>query len=131
MICQTDCLTSIALSDHVRDVVGHEVKRYAYGGDAIENGLVAVTAGGGIYPFVARELVSLGIHHYITGVTRPMPSFEPTMEFHRIARENGISIIGATHDSTEQFACRAMVRYFKERGVPAEFLAGEPCLNDL
>jgi putative NIF3 family GTP cyclohydrolase 1 type 2 len=131
VICKTEYETGSELSEHVRDVVGHEVKRYAYGEDAIPDGLVAVTAGGGSYPFVARELAALGIEHYITGVTRPMPSFEPTMEFHAIARENGISLIGATHDSTEQYACRAMVRYFQERGIPAEFLAGEPCLNDL
>ena len=131
VICKTNCKTGSALSEHVRAVVGHAVKRYAYGEDAISDGLVAITAGGGSYPFVARELALLGIKHYLTGVTRPMPSFEPTMEFHRIAKENGISLIGATHDSTEQYACRAMVRYFEERGIPAEFFAGKPCLNDL
>ncbi len=131
VICKTNCETGSELTEHVRTVVGHAVKRYAYGEEAISDGLVAVTAGGGIYPFVARELVSFGIKHYITGVTRPMPSFEPTMEFHAIARENGISVIGATHESTEQYACRAMVRYFEERGIPAEFLTGKPCLNDL
>ena len=131
VICKTNCMTSVDLAERVRTVVGHEVKRYAYGEDAISDGLVAVAAGGGSYPFVARELAALGVKHYITGVTRPMPSFEPTMEFHQIMRENGISLIGATHDSTEQYACRAMVRYFEERGISAEFLAGEPCLNDL
>ena len=131
VICRTIYKTSSALAEHVRAVVGHAVKRYAYGEDAISYGLVAVAAGGGSYPFVARELVALGIKHYITGVTRPMPSFEPTMKFHQMMRENRISLIGATHDSTEQYACRAMVRYFEERGVPAEFLSGEPCLNDL
>lgn len=131
VVCKTDYKTSGDLAAHVRAVVGHEVKRYAYGDDAILDGRVAVAAGGGSYPFVARELAALGIRHYITGVTRPMPSFEPTMEFHRIAKENGICLIGASHDSTEQFACRAMVRYFEERGVSAEFLAGTPCLNDL
>lgn len=131
VICKTEYKTGSELSEHVRAVVGHEVKRYAYGADAILDGLVAIAAGGGSYPFIARELASLGVKHYITGFTRPMPSFEPTMEFHAIARENKISLIGATHDSTEQYACRAMVRYFEERGVAAEFLAGEPCRNDL
>jgi len=74
---------------------------------------------------------SLGVNLYVTGVTRPIPSFEPTLEFHRIAKLNGINIIGATHYSTEQFACRAMVRYFTLLGLPAEFLPGQPCLNDL
>lgn len=131
VICKTIYKTGGELAEHVRAILGHAVKRYAYGDDAISDGLVAVAAGGGSYPFVARELAAIGVKHYITGVTRPMPSFEPTLEFHQIMRENGISLIGATHESTEQYACRAMVRYFEECGIPAEFLAGEPCLNDL
>ncbi len=46
-------------------------------------------------------------------------------------KENKINIIGATHYSTEKFACMAMLDYFKQTGLPAEFIEGNPDLNDL
>mgnify|MGYP000116935024 FL=1 len=57
--------------------------------------------------------------------------FEPTLEFHRIAKTNGISVIGATHYSTERFACIAMAEYFQKLGPEAVFLEGTYYLNDL
>lgn len=131
VVCKTDLPTAAALAEQTRRIMGHEVKLRDYGEQEIRGGLVGVAAGGGTYPFVANELVSLGINLYVTGVTRPVPSFEPTLEFHRIAKQNGVSVIGATHYSTEQFACRAVAGYFATLGLPAEFLPGQPCLNDL
>ena len=131
VVCKTNLPTANALVEQTHALVGHEVNLREYGTQEIRNGLVGVAAGGGTYPFVANELVSLGINLYVTGVTRPVPSFEPTLEFHRIAKQNGVSVIGATHYSTEQFACRAVARYFADFGLPAEFLPGQPCLNDL
>ena len=53
------------------------------------------------------------------------------MEFHRIARESKINVVGATHYSTEKFACIAMKDYFSKLGVEAEFIEGVPCMEDL
>jgi putative NIF3 family GTP cyclohydrolase 1 type 2 len=53
------------------------------------------------------------------------------MEFHRIAKENKINLLGATHYSTEKFACMAIVEYFAELGIEAEFIEGTPCMEDL
>ena len=50
------------------------------------------------------------------------------MEF---SQENEINIIGATHYSTEKFACISMVKYFESLGIPAEFLEGKYYLEDL
>ncbi len=53
------------------------------------------------------------------------------MEFHRIVLESKINVIGATHYSTEKYACMAMTGYFKKIGVEAEFLEGRYFLEDL
>lgn len=53
------------------------------------------------------------------------------MEFHRITEERKINVIGATHYTTEKYACMAMVGYFEKLGVQAEFLEGRFYLEDL
>ncbi len=131
VICTTQIKTASGLRDYIKPIIGHEIKLRAYGEDLIHEGRVAVAAGGGSYGFVAEELSELGINMYITGFTRPIPSFEPTMEFHRIAKENKINVLGATHYTTEKYACIAMVGYFKKLGIQADFLEGNFYLEDL
>jgi len=53
------------------------------------------------------------------------------VEFHRITEERKINVIGATHYTTEKYACMAMVGYFEKLGVQAEFLEGRFYLEDL
>jgi putative NIF3 family GTP cyclohydrolase 1 type 2 len=122
-------MTDLAL--HVESVIGHSVKVRRYGDEMIKGGRVAVAAGGGCIDFVASELCELGVNTYLTGCTRPIPSFEPNMEFHRIAAEGKVNVVGATHYSTEKFACMAMEKYFAGLGIEAEFVEGEPCMEDL
>ncbi|UCG57681.1 MAG: Nif3-like dinuclear metal center hexameric protein [Phycisphaerales bacterium] len=131
VICETSFAKLADFASHVRDVVGHDVKVRQYGDATIEKGRVAIAAGGGCIDFVAREVSDLGVNTYLTGVTKPTPSFEPTMEFHRIARENRINVVSATHYSTEKYACMAMVDYFAGLGIEAEFVEGTPCMDDL
>ena len=131
VICKTNIKTAIELSEYVRSIADHEVKLSSYGDDLIHGGRVAVAAGGGSVGFVAKELSELGINMYITGCTRIVPSVEPIMEFHKITRENKINVIGATHYTTEKYACMAMVRYFEKSGIQAEFLEGKYYLEDL
>ncbi len=131
VICKTDCIKLLDFALHVRNVIGHDIKVRQYGDDIIKNKTVAVAAGGGCIDFVARELTELGINTFLTGLTKPMPAFEPGMEFHRIAKENKINVVGATHYSTEKFACIAMVDYFTGLGMEAEFIEGNPCMEDL
>jgi putative NIF3 family GTP cyclohydrolase 1 type 2 len=131
VICKTDKKTASVLVEYVKSIVGHEVKLIRNGDDAIYNGRVAIAAGGGSVGFVAKEISELGINMYITGCTRRVPSVEPIMEFHRIAEERKINVIGATHYTTEKYACISMVRYFKMLGVQAEFLEGKYYLEDL
>jgi putative NIF3 family GTP cyclohydrolase 1 type 2 len=116
---------------HVRNIIGHEIKIRQHGNEIIDDKTVGVAAGGGCIDFVAQELAALGINTFLTGCTRPIPTFEPNMEFHRIAKENRINLVGATHYSTEKFACMAMEKYFTKLGIEAEFIEGTPCMEDL
>lgn len=131
VICETGFTKMTDFAIHVQNVIGHDVKVRQYGDEIIENRRVAIAAGGGCIDFVARELSELGVNTYLTGLIKPMPSFEPSMEFHRIAKENKINVVGATHYSTEKFACIAMVDYFAGLGMEAEFIEGTPCMEDL
>lgn len=131
VLCRTKFTSVSDFVDHVREIIGHEIRLRPYGEPVIRNGTVAVAAGGGSYPFVAEELAELGVNTYLTGFTRPLPHFEPTMEFHRIAEKSHINVIGATHYSTEKYACIAMTNYFVKLGLPAEFIPGKYHLEDL
>ncbi|SNS26171.1 Putative GTP cyclohydrolase 1 type 2, NIF3 family [Anaerovirgula multivorans] len=131
VICKTSFKSVLDFSDYVKKVIGHDIKLRNYGELDIRKGKVAIAAGGGSYPFVATELADLGINVYLTGFTKPLQYFELTMEFHKIAKDNQINVIGATHYSTEKYACISMVDYFKKLGVCAEFLEGKYFLEDL
>jgi putative NIF3 family GTP cyclohydrolase 1 type 2 len=131
ILCKTELKTITELAEKVKSAIGHEVKLLAYGDNVIHEGRVAVAAGGGSVGFVAEELSNLGINMYITGCIRHVPSYEPTEEFHRIICENNINVIGATHYTTEKFACIAMTKYFNRIGIPADFLEGRYYLEDM
>jgi putative NIF3 family GTP cyclohydrolase 1 type 2 len=131
VICQTEKITADELAAYMESRIGHEVKLRKNGKDKIHNGLVAVAAGGGNVDFAAREIAELGINLYVTGCTRQVPSFEPVVEFHRIVEDEQINVIGASHYTTEKYACQAMVDYFENLGIPAEFLEGKYYLEDL
>ena len=131
VICTTEKKTARELATHVAAVVGHEVKLLQNGSEHIHRGRVAVVAGGGSVDFAVKEIADLGINMYITGTTREVPFVDSIGEFHRIIREKDINVIGATHYTTEKYACMAMVRYFTELGIEAEFLEGRYYLEDL
>jgi putative NIF3 family GTP cyclohydrolase 1 type 2 len=131
VICKTEKRTATELKEHVQAMIGHEVKLIMHGENNIPEGHVAVAAGGGSVGFAAKELVELGINMYITGNTRQVPGVESIMEFHKIIKEKKINVIGATHYSTEKYACIAMVKYFERLGIPAEFIEGKYYLEDL
>ena len=131
VICNTLFKTSNELAQQVKSIVGHEIKLISNGDDAIRHGLVGVAAGGGSVGFAAKELSELGINMYITGNTREVPHVEPITDFHRITKEKRINVLGATHYSTEKYACMAMVRYFEKLGLQSVFLQGHYYLEDL
>jgi len=131
VICKTRFVKLEDFASHVEKILGHEIKIRRDGDNIIESKTVAVAAGGGCIDFVAQELAALNINTFLTGCTKPIPSFGPNMEFHRIAKENKINVVGATHYSTEKFACMAIVEYFAGIGIEAEFIKGSPRTEDL
>jgi len=131
VICETTFTKVTDFALHVKNVIGHNINVRQYGDEIIKRRRVAVASGGGCVDFVARELSELDVNTFLTGVTRPIPSLEPNIEFHRVAKESGINVVGATHYSTEKFACMAMVDYFARLGIEAEFIEGKPCTEDL
>jgi hypothetical protein len=40
-------------------------------------------------------------------------------------------MIGASHYSTEKFACMRMTKYFESLGFPAEFVKDKPDMGDI
>ncbi|MCL2575328.1 MAG: Nif3-like dinuclear metal center hexameric protein [Defluviitaleaceae bacterium] len=108
--------------------VGHKTKIYQYGNDEIADGKIAVVAGGGNDVDVLTELVTNGINTLVTGVTR---ASDYTKAAHDFAKANKINLLGGTHYSSEKYACIAMVDYFKNLGIDAEFVADEPCFEDM
>jgi len=131
VIGKTECKSIHELAATVKDAVGHDVKLWNYGTDQIPNQKVAVVGGGGNYPQIAEELGESDIRTYITGVTMKIPSYEPSLIFHDICKTHGINVIGATHYSTEKFACIAIQKFFDKMGLHSEFVNDEPSFNDL
>jgi putative NIF3 family GTP cyclohydrolase 1 type 2 len=131
VVCKTELKTATKLAEYVCSIVGHEVRLIKNGDDVIHDGRVAIAAGGGSVGFAAKELSERGINMYITGCTRAVLSVESIVEFHRIIKESKINVIGATHYSTEKYACMAMVGYFEKLGIKAEFVEGRFYLEDL
>lgn len=108
--------------------VGHKASLYAYGDERIVAGKVAFVAGGGNSVEVLEDVAKAGINTFVTGVTL---ANEYSKEAHAFAKKNRINILGGTHYSTEAFACQAMCRYFEGIGLPARFVADEPCFEDM
>ena len=131
VIGKTNFKTIDELARKVEKTVGHQIKIFNYGTSEIKNQKVSLVAGGGNDPETIKELVKLGINTYVTGVTKINESYAPSVEFHKVAKKNGINVIGATHYSTEKFACIAMVGYFEKLGLPTKFISDEPGLADL
>ena len=63
----------------------------------------------------------------ITGVTNKAM----TEKAHLFAKQNNINIIGATHYSTEKFACMKMVAFFNKVGIQSCFVEDNAVLEDI
>jgi len=131
VVGKTDCKNISEMAERFKKTVGHKVKIWNYGTDKIRDGKIAVVAGGGNDPEILAEVAKLGINTFLTGVTYPNQDYEPSIQAHKVAKENKINMIGGTHYSTEKFACIKMTEYFKKLGIPAEFLQDDPDMGDL
>ena len=125
---KTECKNVQVLRDKFTTAIEHRTSLYQYGTDEIRDQKIAVVAGGGNDMFILEEIAAEGINTFVTGVSMKAGfSKEP----HDFAEKNRINILGGTHYSTEKPACQAMCEYFSELGLPAEFIEGEPTLEDM
>ena len=128
VIGTTDCKDIHELNEKYAKAVGHKTKLYQYGDEKITNNRVAVCAGGGNDAIVLKEVIENGVNILISGLSVKNSYSEET---HKLEEEHKINLIGGTHYSSEKFACIAMVEYFEELGLEAEFIHCEPCFEDL
>lgn len=115
------------LTLQIEKIVDHKAVVYQYGEKTIVDCRVAVVTGGGNDPSMLQEALDKGVNTYVTGVTNPAM----TAKAHEFAKKNKINIIGATHYSTEKFACIKMVDFFKELGLQSIFVEETPVLEDM
>jgi len=131
VIAETNIKTRRDLVKKIEKTVNHKVKLYPYGESKILNSKVAVIAGGGNLPEEIPKIAKFKINTFITGVTKLNKNYEPSVRAHSLLKELKINLTGATHYSTEKFACIAVCRYFKKLGLPAEFIEGKPLFSDM
>ncbi|MCI9216564.1 MAG: hypothetical protein HFG95_05645 [Dorea sp.] len=118
-----------ALFKEAEKLMGHACRLYTYGSSSLEDGKIALVAGGAEGTDIYREMKKEGINLFLTGVgSKNLHWFAPS---HEAAAETGVSILSAGHYSTEQFALKDICRFFRERGLEAEFIPEIPLLEDL
>lgn len=117
------------LLEKTERLMGHACRLYAYGSPKLRDGKFALIAGGAEGTEIYGRMKEAGVNLFLTGVGSETEEwFAPS---HEAAKEAGVSILSAGHYSTEQFALMDICRFFKERGLPAEFISETPLLNDL
>ena len=129
LYCSTEWKTSADVRLETEKLMGHDCRLYAYSEERLQDGKIALIAGGAEGTEIYPKLREAGIRLLLTGVGNPkIDWFAPS---HEAARQAGVSILAAGHYSTEQFAPQAMFTFFLERGVDAVFLSEAPHLTDL
>jgi putative NIF3 family GTP cyclohydrolase 1 type 2 len=131
VIGKTDCKNIFEMAERFEKAVGHKIKIWNYGENEIKDGKVAVVAGGGNDPEILSEVAKLGINTFLTGVTYSNKDYQPSIQAHKVSKENKINMIGGTHYSTERFACIKLTEYFEKLGIQSEFIKDNPDMGDL
>lgn len=128
VICEQDFESIKDLQKIIENVVWHKTKLYLNWSENIKNEKIAIVAGWWLDPQTLKEMQENNLKTLITWVSLKNAY---SKALHEIAQKNQINIIWATHYSTEKFTCIAMVDYFKNLWLPAEFIEDEPILEDL
>ncbi len=91
-----------------------------------EDGPAAVVAGGGDQPEILKKAAELGCTTYITGTAVHRWAHEPVQrankQFHTLAKELRINLIGASHYHTEKCAVQDIASFLQENNFKAKFL---------
>ncbi len=128
VIGKTKCKTVEELHNKFSKVLGHDTELYLYGDNYIENGKVAIVAGGGNNKDTVYEMLENNVNVLITGIS---VNNERDSEVHELEQKNCINVLGGTHYSTEKFACQRMCDYFEKLGLVSSFIEGKPVYEDM
>jgi putative NIF3 family GTP cyclohydrolase 1 type 2 len=101
------------------------VKLYEYGSSELHD--IAVVAGGGNDKIVVDQIPD-SVNTLVTGISLRNDYSKLT---HDVEKERRINLIGATHYSTEKFACIMMCEYFNKVGLDCSFIEDEPVMEDM
>ncbi|MHA2403913.1 MAG: Nif3-like dinuclear metal center hexameric protein, partial [Candidatus Kariarchaeaceae archaeon] len=125
VIGKAECKIVEELAERVKSAVGHDVKLYKYRSSELQD--VAVVAGGGNDKFVLDQTPD-SVNTLVTGISLLNDYSKLT---HDVEKERRINLIGATHYSTEKFACVKMCEYFKKMGLDCSFIEDDPVMEDM
>jgi putative NIF3 family GTP cyclohydrolase 1 type 2 len=125
---RTSCKTVEELNAVFAKATGHQTKLYLYGESLIQDGRIAVVAGGGNDMEIVPELLKHSTRVLVTGIT---VENEFSANVHCFEKDNHINVLGGTHYSTEKFACQKMCAYFERLGLPSVFIEEIPVYEDM
>jgi putative NIF3 family GTP cyclohydrolase 1 type 2 len=125
VIGKAECKTVEELAERVKSAVGHDVKLYRYGSSELQD--VAVVAGGGNDKIVVDQIPD-SVNTLVTGIS---VHNDYSQLSHDLEKERRINLIGATHYSTEKFACIKICEYFKKMGFDCSFIKDDPVMEDM
>jgi putative NIF3 family GTP cyclohydrolase 1 type 2 len=123
-------LTLDGLAEAFRAFLGPEIKVHVLTRPRPQAGRVAVVAGGGADADLLRQSLERGCQTYVTGNAATncvVPIVQDSVRaFREVADEHGIALIDAMHYGMEKPPQLAMVEWFRERGLDAEFVPDGP-----
>jgi putative NIF3 family GTP cyclohydrolase 1 type 2 len=128
VIGNTKCKNMEELHHEFTKVLGHDTRIYLYGENNINDGRVAIVAGGGNNKDTISEMLENDVKVLITGITAKNVTSSVT---HELEQNNCINVLGGTHYSTEKFACQKICTYFEKLGLSSTFIEGEPIYEDM
>jgi putative NIF3 family GTP cyclohydrolase 1 type 2 len=119
-----------ALAEAFRSYLGPEIRVHVITRPRPEAGRVAVVAGGGAQEEILRASLDRGCQTYVTGNAATncrVPSVQEELRrFRRLAEANDVALVDATHYGMEKPPQLAMVKWFRVRGLEAEFIPNGP-----
>lgn len=116
------------LVNSCENAIWHKAKLYKYWSEKILNWTVWLVAWWGTETFLLEDLIKNWINTYITWVSQIN---DYSQNFHKLAQKNKINLVWTTHYSSEKFAMIAMLQYFQNLWLEAEFIKDKADLLDL
>jgi putative NIF3 family GTP cyclohydrolase 1 type 2 len=129
-ICGESDLTLDELAVRLGDYLGPEIPVRVLTRPRRQAGRVAVVAGGGAQVDILEASLERGCETYVTGNadTRCRIDFVQAeiRAFMKLAADEGVAVVEATHYGMEKPPQLSMVDWFERRGVPAQFVPDGP-----